>query len=280
MDVSLIIINYNTKFITKECIDSIAVHTKDVIYEIILVDNASSDGSKEFFSNDNRIRYIYLNRNVGFGKANNVGYKYSTGDYIFFLNSDTILCNNAVGIFFNAMQNLGNNIACIGCMLKTVDGYIGYSYGDFISLRSLFLTIFRRITFRRSLYGKTVKGSYPFEVQVVLGADMFVRRSAINLNHGNIFDDIYFMYQEENDFQKQLHKVGLKSMIVNGPDIVHLGGASNSDGPFNIAMIRSTFMYVKKWYGKFYYYVYRILYCILYTLFFLFCPIKNPRKIN
>lgn len=67
MDVSVIIINYNTLQMTSECIDSIIANTSDVEYEIILVDNASKDGSKEFFENDHRVKYLYSEINKGFG---------------------------------------------------------------------------------------------------------------------------------------------------------------------------------------------------------------------
>jgi GT2 family glycosyltransferase len=75
MQVSIIIVNYNTKDITENCIVSIISQTKDVEYEIILVDNASADGSKEYFEKRNGICYIYSNENLGFGRANNLGQK-------------------------------------------------------------------------------------------------------------------------------------------------------------------------------------------------------------
>ena len=80
MDVSVIIVTYNTLQMTNECISSIVEKTKDVSYEIILVDNASTDGSKEFFSRDKRITYIYNKENYGFGKANNIGAKVAKGN--------------------------------------------------------------------------------------------------------------------------------------------------------------------------------------------------------
>ena len=103
MDVSIIIVNYNTKDLTKKCIESVIKYTTNILYEIILVDNASMDGSKELFEKDIRIKYIYNSTKDGFGKANNLGLKYSSGKYVFLLNSDTILMNNAVYQFYKAM---------------------------------------------------------------------------------------------------------------------------------------------------------------------------------
>ena len=116
MDVSIIIVNYNTKDLTKKCIESVIKYTTNILYEIILVDNASMDGSKELFEKDIRIKYIYNSTNDGFGKANNLGLKYSSGKYVFLLNSDTILMNNAVYQFYKAMENDGPLVACMGCV--------------------------------------------------------------------------------------------------------------------------------------------------------------------
>mgnify|MGYP001540893004 CR=1 FL=1 len=87
MDVSVIIVNYNTQGLTSDCIESIIAQTSAVEYEIILVDNASTDGSKEVFAQDKRIKYIYSDQNLGFGRANNLGIREAKGRYLFFLNS-------------------------------------------------------------------------------------------------------------------------------------------------------------------------------------------------
>ena len=103
MDVSIIIVTYNTCQMTGECIDSIIEHTRDVDYEIIVVDNASRDASKQTFSHDSRLTYIYNEENIGFGRANNIGAREAKGDYLFLLNSDTLLTNNAVKHFKDYM---------------------------------------------------------------------------------------------------------------------------------------------------------------------------------
>lgn len=77
MHVSIIIVNYNTKQLTKNCIESIIAKTSGVEYEIILVDNESSDGSQEVFASDKQIKFIEAGENLGFGKANNLGAQYA-----------------------------------------------------------------------------------------------------------------------------------------------------------------------------------------------------------
>jgi GT2 family glycosyltransferase len=79
MDVSVIIVNYNTCKMTRECIDSIFENTKYITFEIILIDNASIDESKVVFEKDDRIKYIYNQMNIGFGQANNIGLEIAIG---------------------------------------------------------------------------------------------------------------------------------------------------------------------------------------------------------
>ena len=119
MDVSVIIVNYNTLKMTKDCIDSVIEKTKDVEYEIILVDNASTDGSKEFFKNYRDITYIYNEKNLGFGTANNVGIKIARGNFIFCLNSDTLLLNNAIKQFVEFESMNHNNVVLGGWLLNS-----------------------------------------------------------------------------------------------------------------------------------------------------------------
>ena len=138
MQVSIIIVNYNTKRITQNCINSIIKFTKDISFEIILVDNASNDESKSFFRSLDGIKFIESNDNLGFGRANNLGFSYSTGKYIYLLNSDTILLNNAVKEFYDFMESQPQSVSCLGSKLLSEDGISeNNSYGYFPSLTSL-----------------------------------------------------------------------------------------------------------------------------------------------
>ena len=127
MDVSVIIVTYNTLQMTDECITSIVEKTKRVSYEIILVDNASTDGSKEFFEKDDRVTYIYNEENYGFGKANNVGASVAKGKYLFFLNSDTYLINDAIDKLFETRLSMSKNVGFIGGVLYDKCGVLNSS---------------------------------------------------------------------------------------------------------------------------------------------------------
>src|SRR5574344_737129 len=125
MDVSIIIVNYNTKELTRNCLTSIYEKTKDVNFEVFVRDNNSKDGSismikKEFPS----VILLENNANIGFGAANNRALKQAKGKYVFYLNSDTVLLNNAVKLFFDYFENAKDkeNIGALGCNLVNGKG--------------------------------------------------------------------------------------------------------------------------------------------------------------
>ena len=122
MDVSIIIVSYNTRQLTQDCINSIFHYTHGVSFEVIVVDNDSVDGSKEMLAADKRICYVQSGGNLGFGKANNLGYSVAQGKYLFLLNSDTILLNNAVKIFFDIAEGDSVDVGCWGTMLLNKEG--------------------------------------------------------------------------------------------------------------------------------------------------------------
>ena len=180
MDVSIIIVNYNTKQVTQSCINSIVEHSHGFSYEIILVDNHSTDGSYALFSNDARIKYVYNEKNVGFGQANNIGYQYSTGDFIFLLNSDTLLLNNAIKLFYDKMRILPLEIGCIGTMLVDGKGDESLSYGKFPTVCSSFYhlslcEIFKLDSHFYRYFNYKGKPIDWMEVEYVTGADIFIR---------------------------------------------------------------------------------------------------------
>ena len=130
MDVSIIIVNYNTKDLIKTCIDSIYGQTDQIKFEIIVVDNASKDGSQQMIKNEfPNVILIESPENMGFGKANNFGAKHASGKYLLFLNSDTILLNNAVRYFFDfSEQNNANKIGALGSILLDIDNNPTHSF--------------------------------------------------------------------------------------------------------------------------------------------------------
>lgn len=232
MDVSVIIVNYNTKELTKNCIDSIFAQTSGVTFEVILVDNASTDGSVELFEKDERIRFIESGRNLGFGKANNLGYQHAEGKYLFLLNSDTLLLNNAIQEFYLQMEQRHEPIACMGCLLVDANCQRIHSYGDFLTLwnelvRKPLFYLHKYLSIKEGFDDKPLRqiDDHCFEVEYVTGADIFILKSVADCL--GLFDPDFFMYYEESEMQYRYRKNGYINVIVDTPQVQHLIGGSN-----------------------------------------------------
>ena len=201
MDVSIILVNYNTCEITRKCIDSIFERTTDISFEVILVDNASSDNSREVFENERRITYLYNQRNLGFGLANNMGFKVSTGRNILFLNTDTIIMNNAIKEMSDYMDK---NLIASACGGNLYDEKMSPTH----SYRMFFPSIFGEVNNllnnipEKILWGANAQFNRKqknIEVGYITGADLMVKRSV--LDELGVFSDKFFMYYEETELQ-------------------------------------------------------------------------------
>ena len=258
MDVSVIIVNYNTKELTLNCVNSVYEKSTGIIFEIIIVDNASKDGSKELFENDSRIKYIYLPKNIGFGRANNFGYKYAKGKYIFCLNSDTILINNAILLFYEKMENSSSNIGCMGTILKDKNLNEMHSYGKFPTVMgNLWWRLGNQCVWKDPIYMRNENTDF-FAVDYVTGADLFIRKSTIN--ECGFFDEDFFLYFEETEMQWRFVNNGFKNYIYSIPQIIHLeGGSAPKHTPIKITIkkiaqrVNSERLYFKKTNGLLYY---------------------------
>lgn len=266
---SIIIVNYNTKHLTADCIDSIIAKTAEVEYEIILVDNASSDGSQEKFSSDGRILFLEAGDNLGFGKANNLGAQHAKGDYIFFLNSDTLLLNNAIYEMWRyCEEHKEDNIGGLGCILCDGNNQRCHSYAKLNTwkdiVKSYFIAPFCKSKAKEIMAMDAEDESKDaFEVGYVTGADLFVSRKVID--ECGCFDPDFFMYSEESEMQWRFKKHGYKNMIIKSPKIMHLEGMSQakkkSPTMKKIIMTQSSlYLYVKKTSSSFQYTMFRFLF--------------------
>jgi GT2 family glycosyltransferase len=234
MTVSVIIINYNTTKLLLDCLFSIKKQTQNIDYEIIVIDNASTEVLDAISINFPDVILIKLEQNIGFGKANNKGFEIAKGEFVFLLNSDTILLNNAVKTFADFMSNhKTEKIGAIGGQLLEIDGLSkNHSSSAFPSLRSEFKEEVNRIS--RALLKKDILNKPNekkildsqdyIEVDYVTGADLFMPMSVLK-NIGS-FDPMFFMYYEETDLQKRMQNAGYKRFIVNNTKIIHLEGGS------------------------------------------------------
>lgn len=227
-NVSIIIVNYNTKQLLKECIQSIIQQTKEVSYEIIVVDNDSCDGSQTLIRSEfPTVRLIESGGNLGFGKANNIGMKEARGKYLFLLNSDTILMNNAIKIFYD--YSIKKDIGVLGSILIDRNLKPCHSYGNFITptgeIKNIISKYIRFIRKKDLMFPSLIKA--PMQIDYITGADIWLSKDLFEEFGG--FDPDYFMYCEEVDWQYRMFKKGISRTIIPGPKIIHLEGGSDAN---------------------------------------------------
>ena len=229
MDVSVIIVNYNTLQMTSDCVDSIFEMTRGISFEVILIDNASTDGSKDHFCKDNRIIYQYSDVNLGFGKANNKGVDIAKGRNVVFLNPDTILINNALKILSDYLDSREKVGACGG---NLYDG----SGHPVISFERCFPSILSEVDrclkgyLFKIIFGRNYKFNHTdkvLNVAYIVGADLMVKKSI--LNDIGAFDKRFFMYYEEVELCKRIFDSGYKIVNVPSAMITHLEGQSSKE---------------------------------------------------
>lgn len=247
MDVSIIIVNYNTEKLILDCLDSIYEKTKEIEFEIIVVDNNSPQKPK-FLKKDKRIQYIQSDTNLGFGRANNLGAEYAKGEFIFCLNPDTILVNNAIKILHNYIcKNLSIGI-CGGNLLsndmKHIHSFCMIPPGIWNEIISLFKL--------GRLYPQYNLSQKVIDVEYITGADLMINRNLFNKIDG--FDKDFFMYYEETFLCHEVKSLGYR--IVNVPQalIIHLEGKSfNLNKHKEMLLYSGRKLYLIKRYNKYYY---------------------------
>ncbi len=259
--VSIIIVNYNSQQTLGRCIDSIDKFVSEPTCEIIVVDNASAPESVRFIKEKYpRVKCIENTENKGFGAANNIGVQQAAGKYLFFLNPDAILTNNAVIRFYDFLEKASLEVVSCGGNLIKENGELTTSYGNFPSLLQEWSDIgFRR--FYPQYYdkylclGKTCKKeTRPFCVPYITGADIFIRKAAFQRVGG--FDERFFLYYEETDLFYRLSRMGYDSYILPDVKIIHLEGPSMlKDGELNYEKWafweKSKYYYFRKNRGRF-----------------------------
>ena len=226
VDVSVIVVNYNTLELTKNTINSVIEKTRGLNYEIILVDNASTDGSVEFFEREYKDKIIFIknNKNLGFGRANNKGIEIAKGKYVFLLNSDTLLINNAIKILFDYMEKNENCGVC-GGNLFDINLRPLNSFSKKLPLLRDELDFLKKIN--KKYFNEKNEFNYkniPIKVGYITGADMMIRKLVLN-KIGN-FDEDFFLYYEETELTYRIKNKGYQVISVPQAKIIHLEGKS------------------------------------------------------
>lgn len=240
IDVSIIIVNWNTRDILRDCLMSVYAQTINIAYELIVVDNASCDGSaamvkKEFLE----VILIENIKNAGFAAANNQGMQIARGRYYLLLNPDTIILDGAVQKTVTFADE-HTDIGVLGCQVWLNKIEIQQTCFSFPSLSGLVFqeSGLRRLFPQSHLFGKSNYGWWDrrnqMDVDVVSGMYMLVRRIAVD--QVGMMDEDYFVYAEETDWCYRFWKAGWRCTFTPEAQIIHLDGGSKSTAQTSIKM--------------------------------------------
>jgi hypothetical protein len=231
MDVSIIIVSWNTRAVLKNCLDSIYQKTRGVSFEVIVIDNASVDRSAEMVKREFPGAILIENcQNRGFAAANNQGMAVATGRYILLLNSDTLVMDQTITetVFF---ADYNPEAAVVGCRVLNKDGTLQPSCFMFPSIGNMLLSssYLYKLFHRSHFFGREGMTWWDRddmrEVDVVTGCFMLARSEAIR--QVGVMDERFFMYGEETDWCYRFKKAGWKILFTPAVEIVHLGGQSS-----------------------------------------------------
>lgn len=220
-DLSIIIVNYNGKKFLKNCFDSITKHCAFISFEILVVDNNSSDGScsyiEEYFPN---IKLIKNNQNLGFAKANNLGVKHGKGKYILLLNNDTILLNDLKPAL--DLMKGDNSIGVLGAKMLDKDKNYLTSVGRFPNPFNVV-----KFSFLEDKRPAFIKGDFiedQYSVDWLSGAFILISKKLYTQVDG--LDEDYFMYVEDVDFCKKISNLNKKIIFLPNISYIHFVGFS------------------------------------------------------
>lgn len=284
MLISVVIVNWNTKELLRQTVSSLVASTA-LPLEVIVVDNASTDGSIEMVSSDfPEVVHVVNTENLGFGKANNQGMARAKGEYIFLLNSDTIVHDGAVDILYQYLQT-HDTVGMVGPKLLNADGTFQYAcrrrlphpLNSLIYLSGigkLFPKSKRLNSYKQQAESPDVGGS----VEAISGAAMLFRRVVYEATGG--FDERFFMYGEDLDLCKTVQDKGFLIHYVPTSVITHLGGQSSKKSRLKSLknFYHAMWLYYDKHWGQKHVWPFRLLvYMGIWVVFGVAC-VKNFTK--
>lgn len=229
-DLSIIIINWNTRQLLVDCIASIFQTVRQATFEIFVVDNGSADGSVEAVTRHYAGVIVIANRhNEGFARANNKAIRRMEGRFAVLLNSDTVLTENALDSMVTFMDAHREAGMC-GPQLLNADGSDQTSVGSFPTLASEYvskslLKLIAPAAYRARFVSRTQGSRNPVVVDFIIGACMMVRKEAID--DAGMLDEDYFFFYEEIDWCLRMHRAGWPVYHLPQAAIYHLGGGSS-----------------------------------------------------
>jgi len=253
IDISLIIVNWNTKDLLKNCLTSVYQTIKNPNPEVIVVDNASSDDSLLMLKQNFPQTIVISNtENKGFGAANNQAFAVMKGKYALLLNTDAVLTDGAVAKLRDFAE-LHPAAAIVCGQLLNADGSKQNSIASFPGLMTLATNIsILEYLFPQKFPSKKYHHDDPIEVDSAIGACMLIRKKA--LDEVGVFDERYFFFFEETDLAYAMHQAGWKTYHIPDACIYHLQGQSIGNNiRSRIEFYRSRYQFLRKWHSRPYY---------------------------
>ncbi|MVP01465.1 glycosyltransferase family 2 protein [Paenibacillus lutrae] len=239
MDLSIIIVNFNTPQLTIDCLQSVYQSATSYTYEVILIDNNSSDNSVAWIQEEfPQVKLIRNRENVGFSRANNQGIRAAAGKYILLLNSDTILERNTLQIMIDFMSN-NPEVGASGCKIVLPDGSLDKACKrGFPTPSASFYYAFGISKWfpnnpRFNQYQLShLNPDDEYTVDCLVGAFMLVRREVIE--QAGMLDEDFFMYGEDVDWCYRIKQAGWQIYYYPRTQIIHYKGASSRRKPYKI----------------------------------------------
>jgi GT2 family glycosyltransferase len=264
---SIICVNWNSMQYLVDCLESAYSNPPDASFEIIVVDNASTEGGADsLIERFPLVRLIQSDRNLGFAAANNLGFRHSSGEYILLLNPDTVVIGSALTLMLNGFCT-HPDAGIVGCKLLNSDGSISTtSIQKFPTiLNQMFTAEWLRLRLPSfSLWNIAPlfsENHSPVKVEVIPGACLMLKRKAFE-SAGLLTED-YFMYAEDIDINFKVRKHGFSSYYVGDAQIIHHGGRSSDQQPLSqwstVMMQRAMLRYFRINHGVLYAAAYRAM---------------------
>ena len=250
MDLSVVIVNYQTFELTKNTIDSILDYDYPFSLEIFVVDNASGDDSlarlQDYFGN--KVKFIASAENRGFAAGNNQALRQATGKYQLLLNSDTIVWENTLEDIYNFMEK-NEEVGACGCRVLLENGELDKACKrSFPNVKNSFIRLFHIPTKSKDdNYNLTdLPDDEIYEIDCLTGAFMFMRKTA--LDEAGLLDETFFMYGEDIDLCYRIKEAGWKIIYYGKSKITHLKGASSKKQKSKLIyeFYRAMYIYYKK----------------------------------
>jgi GT2 family glycosyltransferase len=284
MTLSIVLVNYKSESLILDCLRSISTHTIDISYEVIVIDNSFEEGKNTDVLNEFPTTiWKDLGYNAGFSKANNEGINLANGEFILFLNADTLLMDDSIEKAINYLNSNKKNVA-ISAIQINVDGNLLPYFRTQNEIRKQLFILPNSKIFNRLVDFFLPKESFEStnETNNLVGAFLLVSKK--NAVQSGKWDEDFFLYAEDVEFSQRLSKIG-KLLYFEDVKIVHLinenpyrNKKNSFVNRFNLQVQLSNLLWIRKSYGILSYLIIMINYWGLIPIFWIWKIIVNILK--